>query len=83
MVVNVWTTPNCVQCEMTKKQFDKLGVNYTAQDLSQNIDALEQFREQGLTQAPIVQAGEHEWSGFRLTKIKGVANEIFGEKRAS
>lgn len=80
MQVTVYSTPGCVQCNQTKKQFDKLGVPYDAIDLSQHPELTEQFKEDGLLQAPIVVVGEgldaRRWSGFRLDKIKRTADEV-------
>lgn len=85
MQVTVYTTPSCVQCNQTKKQFDKLGVPYDAIDLSQHPELTEQFKEDGLLQAPIVVVGQgidsRRWSGFRLDKIKRTADEV--HKRAN
>jgi len=78
MQVTVYTTPSCVQCKQTKKYFDKLGVPYDAIDLTQHPELADQFKDLGLLQAPIVVAGSGvdvtRWSGFRLEKIKKVAN---------
>ena len=81
MQVTVYTTPACVQCQQTKKTMDRLGIHYDSIDLSQHPEQLEQFRQDGMTQAPIVIAGEARWTGFRLEKIKSLANRIFGENK--
>ena len=81
MQVTVYTTPACVQCQQTKKMMDRLGIHYDSIDLSQHPEQLEQFRQDGMTQAPIVIAGEARWTGFRLEKIKSLANRIFGENK--
>ena len=85
MQVTVYTTPSCVQCNATKRQFDKLGVPYDAIDLTQHPELVDQFKEIGLVQAPIVVAGSGvdatRWSGFRLEKIKKVANAYNSESK--
>ena len=82
MQVTVYTTPACVQCQQTKRMMDRLGIRYDAIDLSQHPEQLQQFQADGLTQAPIVVAGDARWTGFRLEKIKSLANRIFGENKA-
>lgn len=83
--VTVYTTPACVQCHQTKRMFDRLDVGYDAIDLSQHPELLEEFRELGMTQAPIVVVGSGadttRWSGFRLEKIKKVAGEVAKRKQ--
>ena len=76
MRVTVWTLPNCVQCEQTKKQMDKLGIKYEVQSLADNPLVLEGFKQQGLMSAPIVTTDTKAWSGFRLDKIQSLARHL-------
>lgn len=76
MKVKVWTTPNCVQCMQTKKEFDKLGVVYEEESLVDNVLALEGFKAMGLLQAPIVETDTKRWSGFRIDKIQSLARYL-------
>lgn len=78
--ITVWSTPNCSQCMMTKRQFDKLGIAYTAMDLTEHPDKAEEFKNLGYLQAPIVTTDIKIWSGFRIDKIKSLANYLFAEK---
>lgn len=78
--VTVYSTPACVQCMMTKKQFDKLGIEYTEVDLTQHPEKADEFKAQGFASAPIVTTDTKTWSGFRLDKIKSLANFLFSEK---
>lgn len=81
MRVTVWTTPNCVQCMMTKKQFDKLGIRYEEQPLEQNLEKLEEFKAKGLLQAPIITTDTKVWSGFRMDKIESLHRYLNSENR--
>lgn len=81
MEVKVWSTPGCVQCVQTKKQLDKFGIAYESYDLTEHPDKLEEFKSRGLLQAPIVETDIKAWSGFRLDKIKSLANYLFGENK--
>jgi glutaredoxin-like protein NrdH len=65
---------------MTKKEFTKLGIKYTEENLEENIGALETFKQQGFMSAPIVVTDKDIWSGFRLDKIKSLAHRLFSEK---
>ena len=80
MKITVWTTPACVQCNMTKKQFDKLGIRYEEQSLADNPEQLEAFKEQGYLQAPIVTTDIKTWTGFRLDKIQSLTSYLMREK---
>jgi glutaredoxin-like protein NrdH len=79
MKITVWTKNNCVQCDMTKKELTKRGINFEEQSLEDNPLAVEGFKDQGLLAAPIVETDTKKWSGFRLDKIKSLANYLMGE----
>jgi len=82
MKVVIWTKSFCVQCEQTKKQFDKLGIEYEEQSLEDNPLVLEGFKQQGLLAAPIVTTDTKAWSGFRPDKIQSLDRYLksYGEK---
>ena len=81
MQITLWTTKSCVQCESTKKQMNKLGIRYDELALEQHPDRLEDFKALGHLSAPIVQAGDQTWSGFRFDKIQALAKKLNLESR--
>jgi glutaredoxin-like protein NrdH len=78
MSIVVWTKPNCVQCESTKRQFDKRGIIYKTRKLTPK--AIERFNQLGLTAAPIVETDSKRWSGFRIEKIKSLEFHLKNER---
>jgi glutaredoxin len=70
MQITVWELPNCSQCMMTKREFDKRGIIYTTRKLTPK--ATERFLALGFTSAPIVETDAKRWSGFRLGKIESL-----------
>lgn len=76
MKITVYTTPNCVQCNSTKRYLDRHDILYETVDLSQDEQALAMVRELGYSVAPVVIAGEKHWSGFRLDQIKNIIAEV-------
>ena len=76
MKITVWTLPNCVQCEMTKKTMTKLGIPFEVETLEDKPLVLEGFKQQGLLSAPIVTTDTKAWSGFRLDKIQSLARHL-------
>jgi glutaredoxin-like protein NrdH len=79
MNVTVYTLPACVQCDSTKKMLTRAHVEYTEIDLSTDAAAMEKIRELGYTQAPIVEAGNQHWSGFRMERLQGLIKAVHGE----
>lgn len=81
MKVLVYTLPNCVQCDMTKRQFDNAGVAYESIDLTDHPETAGALKKSyGFTQAPIVVTAGDVWSGFKLERIKGVISAIHAEQ---
>lgn len=70
MSVTVYTKPSCVQCNATYRALDRKGIEYKKVDISQDADALEQIRDLGFMQAPVVITESDSWSGFRPDKIE-------------
>jgi len=77
MNITVYTLPNCVQCNQTKKLLDKLELKYEVVDASTSEEGYRYITETlGYKQAPVVvvtndkgQTIEH-WSGFRLEQLQ-------------
>ena len=69
MSVTVYTMPDCVQRDMTKKVLTRENVEFSTVDISTNSEAYEFITSLGYKQAPVVVAGESHWSGFRIDKI--------------
>lgn len=76
MKITVYTTENCVQCNSTKRYFDKHDISYETVDLNDNPEAMAMVKEMGYVAAPVVIAGEKHWSGFRIDQIKNVIAEV-------
>lgn len=73
MSVIVWTKTPCVQCGAVKRAFKAKGVAFVERDLTLHPAALENFKEQGLMQAPIVEAEGHKtFSGYEPDSVKAI-----------
>ena len=74
--VTVYTQPSCIQCTMTRRQLDKLGVEHTVVDVTQDPQAHAYVTGLGYTAAPVVVVndGEQHWSGFRPDHLKGLVS---------
>lgn len=70
----VYTKPNCVQCNMTKRHMDKIGVKYTTVDITEDPSALDKLIEMGYKAAPVVIAPDGtSFAGFQPEKINELA----------
>jgi len=74
-VVTVYTKPQCVQCDATKRMMDKLGVVYTTVDIVDNPEELDRLIEMGYRAAPVVVAPDGtSFAGFQPEKIQAIAD---------
>ena len=74
MEVTVYTKPNCVQCDATKRSLDKLGIKYSTIDATQDEKSYNMLIEKGFKAMPVVNAGNEWWSGFNPDKINGLVD---------
>ena len=78
MNVIVWSKPNCVQCDATKRYLTKHEVPYEAREMTP--DMIEEFKDKGFMSAPIVATGKDMWAGFRMSKLEGLVKEYKSEQ---
>ncbi|MDP9800981.1 glutaredoxin-like protein NrdH [Arcanobacterium wilhelmae] len=72
-MITVYSKPACVQCNATKRQLIKLGLDFAEVDLTQDAQALESVKALGYAAAPVVVANGDHWSGYRPDKLKALA----------
>jgi len=53
----------------------KGGVEFAEIDLSTDAVAMERIKELGYSQAPVVEAGNQHWSGFRMEKLQQIISQ--------
>ncbi|MGF1764733.1 glutaredoxin-like protein NrdH [Aliivibrio kagoshimensis] len=72
MDIIVYSKPNCVQCEATKKLLDTKGITYQVIDLHRDEMALQKVVALGYREVPVVVTSSSHWSGFR----PGMINQL-------
>lgn len=71
--ITVYTKPACPQCVATKKQLEKLGVEFETIDMSTDDEARAAVQALGYMAAPVVVVGDDHWTGFRPDRLKAAA----------
>ena len=79
MNVKVYSNPNCVQCEQTKRWLTLNDIKFDTALISDSPEVHDLIAEKGYASAPVVVAGEMSWSGFRLEKLTALKNMISSE----
>jgi glutaredoxin-like protein NrdH len=65
----VYTKPNCVQCDATKRWLDNHGIEYSTVDIEQDQEAFDKIVALGFRAAPVVESDAGSWSGFNPDKL--------------
>lgn len=69
MKISVYTTPGCQPCRITNKFLSEHNIAFEEFDGRAHIDEL---REEGFVQFPIIKTENDAWSGLRPDKLKAL-----------
>ena len=75
-MIRIYSKPSCVQCHATYRALDAKGIEYEFPVLNADPAALDQIKELGHMQAPVVITDDDHWSGFRPDKIDELAGQL-------
>ena len=65
-MIKVYSKPNCMQCEFTKKFLKENGLQFEVRDVFESAKFKEEIVELGFTSLPVVVADGYEpFAGFR------------------
>lgn len=78
-MIRVYSLPDCIQCDLTKRAFDRRGIDYT--EIPMTPEMVEEYRLQGVRTAPVVTTATMFWFGLRPDLIQEAANEALGRTR--
>lgn len=72
--VVVYSKPNCMQCNFTKKFLEDKGIPYQIKDIEQNEQAVNEVKSLGFSSLPVVIAeGIEAFHGFRPDLLNRLA----------
>lgn len=71
-MITVYSNPNCVQCENTKRFLSNKGIEFEAKMLQDSPEIMPLIQEKGYRTAPVVVTDSDSWSGFRLDKLSAL-----------
>lgn len=64
-MIKVYSKPNCMQCEFSKKYLNDKGVEFKEIDVFEDDEALAMLRDAGYAQMPVVDIDGEKHTGFR------------------
>lgn len=70
MTVTIYSTRNCQQCELTRRDMDILGIEYRSIDITENEAELRRLAGMGFRSAPVVESPSGTWAGYDQERIK-------------
>ena len=68
-MITVYTKPQCVQCDATKRWLDSKGLAYSTIDITEDQEAFDKIVSLGFRAAPVVDSPVGSWSGFNPDKL--------------
>ncbi|WP_423188594.1 glutaredoxin-like protein NrdH [Alkalibacterium sp. f15] len=72
--VIVYSKPNCMQCQFTKKYLENKGIAFEVKDIEQNVKAIDEVKQLGFSSLPVVIAeGIEAFNGFRPDMLNRLA----------
>lgn len=72
--VVVYSKPNCMQCQFTKKYLENKGIPFEEKDVEQNTEAILEVKDLGFSSLPVVIAeGMEAFNGFRPDLLNRLA----------
>ena len=64
-MIKVYSKPNCIKCEMTKRYLTDKGVTFTEVDLLEDTEALQILIDEGYSELPVVNINGEFHTGFQ------------------
>lgn len=80
MTIELYSKPACIQCNQSKKTLDKLGLEYSVTDVTEDPQAYEFVVSLGFRAAPVLIIKDSEgnvldqWAGFQPEKLNALVN---------
>ncbi|AMB98537.1 NrdH-redoxin [Aerococcus urinaehominis] len=75
-MVTVYSKPNCMQCNFTKKYLEDKEVTFQVLDVTESEEALDHVKALGFSSLPVVEAeGIEPFSGFRPDRLESLAQD--------
>lgn len=72
--VIVYSKPDCMQCNFTKKWLKERNVSYTELNVEEDEEALSKVREMGYQAVPVIVTENEDWYGFQPDKLAKLVN---------
>lgn len=73
MMITVFSKPNCMQCNFTKKYLNDKGVKFKEINVFKDDKSLAMLRDKGFSQMPVVDVNGEFHTGFQpniLAKVE-------------
>ena len=64
-MIKIYSKPNCIKCEMTKRYLTDKGVQFTEVDVLEDTEALQILIDEGYSELPVVNINGEFHTGFQ------------------
>lgn len=76
-MITVYTKPNCVSCNFTKKFLEENDIEHSVVDVTKDSVALDMIKLHGYQGVPVVAINrfDNSWSGFRPDRLEELVSD--------
>ena len=76
-MIKVYSKPNCMQCNFTKKYLEDKGIEFKEINIMDNPESVEELKLYGFNSMPVVANGslDDAWSGFRPERLEELPHD--------
>lgn len=71
-MITLYSKNGCMQCQMTKKELIKCGIEFKEINLDEQPEYIEHVKGLGYSSAPVIQTDLETWSGFQPEKLRAL-----------
>ena len=73
-MIKIYSKPNCMACNFTKKYLNDKGVKFKEIDVFKDAEALAMLRDEGFSQMPVVSMDGEFHTGFQPNLLAKAVN---------
>ena len=76
-MITVYSKPNCMQCNFTKKYLEAKGAEFEEINAADKPEAIDELKLYGFNSMPVVANGslDDAWSGFRPERLEELPHD--------
>ncbi|RLK63734.1 glutaredoxin-like protein NrdH [Atopobacter sp. AH10] len=76
MTLTIYSKPNCMQCNFTKRFLKDKGIEFIEKDITVSEEALQEVKDLGFQSVPVVKNSDGEaFAGFNPERLESLIHK--------